>query len=407
MSKKRVLFFNGSVYLPGEGGYKRTMFLVDMMKRLGYHVTLLTTDFNHYQKKVRDIEKFRREYPDYDHIRFVHRPAYQKNISIKRLISERIWAFRGIRWFRQHMDEYDVVYTDMPNPNLILGIAKDCREHGIKMITDVRDLLPEALKVRIKNPLVYKILTFGMKIKADRAYSCADELVAVSREYLDRALCCNKKSKHPIVVYLGFTLSKFDHGAEVFSQDIPKDENEIWVTYAGTLGSSYDIDSILKAAGVIQETRKEKIVFKILGQGPEEARIHALCSGLDLHNVDFVGFVDYEKMAAYLKKSDMAVNALKKNAAQSIINKVADYFAAGIPIINAATKPEMTKMVEENKLGLNYVPEDADSLAKCVVRLIENRDEAKMYGENARKYAILKFNRETSYMQIVDLIDNI
>lgn len=407
MRKKRVLFFNGSVYLPGEGGYKRTMYLVDMMKTAGYQVTLLTTDFNHYQKKVRNIKEFRNNYPEYEHIQFVHRPAYKKNISIKRLISEKEWAYKAIAWFKKHIDEYDVVYTDMPNPNLIIGIAKDCEKHNIKMITDVRDLLPEAFRVKIKNETLYQILTFGMKIKANKAYSCADELIAVSQEYLDRALKFNTKSKDPVVVYLGFTLSKFDHGVSIYSDQIEKGEDEIWVTYAGTLGSSYDIDSILCAAKKIKEIRKERVIFKILGHGPEAERLQNFAKKTQLDNVEFVGFVSYEKMAAYLSKSDMAVNALKKTASQSIINKVADYFAAGIPIINAKTKPEMSNMVDVHQLGINYEPENVDSLVASIINIIENPEKALLYGENARSFALKKFNREVSYQEIVKRIDQI
>lgn len=35
---KKVLFINSAVYLPGEGGYKRSMYLLDMMIRLAIHV---------------------------------------------------------------------------------------------------------------------------------------------------------------------------------------------------------------------------------------------------------------------------------------------------------------------------------------------------------------------------------
>ena len=59
---KKVLFINSAIYLPGEGGYKRSLYLFDLMKSLKYDVTLLTSDFNHYSKEKRDIEKFYREY---------------------------------------------------------------------------------------------------------------------------------------------------------------------------------------------------------------------------------------------------------------------------------------------------------------------------------------------------------
>ena len=405
--KKRVLFFNGSIYLPGEGGYKRTMFLVDLMKKMGYRVTLLTTDFNHYAKERRDIEKFRKEYPDYAHIQFIHRPVYKKNISFMRFISDKVWARKAVLWFKKHYNEFDVVFTGMPNAPLILSLKKYCEKYNIKIITDVRDLFPEALHVVIKNELFYRILTLPMTIKADKAYACADELIAVSEEYLNRALKTNKKSKNPAVVYLGFTMEKFDRGVQMYSDTIKKDDDEIWVTYAGTLGNSYDIKSLIYAAKEISDNREENIRFKILGQGPEEHSLKELVQNLNLSNVDFVGFVDYEVMAAYLHKSDMAVNALKKNAAQSVINKVADYYAAGIPMINGSMKPEMRDMVEKNKLGINYEAENVESLTNAINTIIDNKELKQLYGANAREFALKKFNREVSYLEIIKRIDEI
>lgn len=76
---KRVLLINDAVYLPGEGGYKRTMYLFNMMLELGYDVTLLTGDFNHYAKKNRNVEKFRKDYPEYnDNLVILHKIPYKK-----------------------------------------------------------------------------------------------------------------------------------------------------------------------------------------------------------------------------------------------------------------------------------------------------------------------------------------
>ena len=126
--KPKVLFINGLVYLPGEGGYKRTLYLFNMMRRMGYQVTLLTSDFNHYAKKVRDVEKFRKEYPDFDDIEIIHMPPYKKNVSFGRWRSGEVWAKNVKVWLEGHYKGYDIVYAGMPDIPTILKISAILRD---------------------------------------------------------------------------------------------------------------------------------------------------------------------------------------------------------------------------------------------------------------------------------------
>lgn len=404
-TKRRVLLVNNSIYLPGEGGYKRTMYMFDMMRKMGYPVTLITGDFNHYKKKARDISKFRSEYPDYKDIEFLHMPVYKKNISIKRYYSEKYWSRQFKKWFKKNADRFDLVFFS--DIDYILPVNSICEEKKIKKIVDIRDLRPEAFHVVVKNDLLYKVLFFPMKCRADKAYRCADEFVAVSQEYLDRGLKDNPKVKNPVVVYLGSTLERFFDGVEKYSDDYRKPDNEVWITYAGTIGESYDLATIVRAAKIIENKNMEHVRFKILGQGPDEDKIKKLTNELNCKNIDFLGFLPYERMAALLSKSDITINAIKKTASQSIINKVADYFAAGIPMLNGCECKEQQEMVERYNVGLNYESENPDSLASQIIVLINNENQRLTMGKNARQLALEKFDRRTSYLEILRRIDEI
>ena len=403
--KPRVLLINSAIYLPGEGGHKRTLYLFEMMKNLGYEVTLLTSTFNHYAKKKRDVEEFRREYPSYSDIKFIDVPAYDKNISIKRIISEKVWTRRFVKWYKTHAKEYDIVYHNMPAMDTILQADPISRKHGVKTIVDVRDLRPEVFRTIIKNDYLYKVLTYPMKKKADKAYSCADLMFAVSEEYLQRGMSANTKAIDSKAIYIGSILEKFYNGIAKYSSTIEKKENEIWITYAGTLGSTYDLHTLIDVANELQEQGHHNLRFKIIGQGPLENDLKKYATLKNVKNVDFVGFVPYEVMAAYLSKSDMTINSLKARASQSIINKVADYFAAGIPILNGSLCKEMKLMVEDNQLGVNFEPENIPSLKEAILFLVNNPELCKQYGEHAHRIAENKFNRANSYLEIIKRID--
>ena len=108
-----------------------------------------------------------------------------------------------------------------------------------------------------------------VKKRADRCYAAADEIMAVSNEYLQRGLSVNTKAKNRTAVYIGATFDRFYNGIEKYASTIKKKEGEVWVMYAGTLGSTYDLYTLLDAVEVLQSKQMAHIKFKILGQGPE------------------------------------------------------------------------------------------------------------------------------------------
>jgi glycosyltransferase involved in cell wall biosynthesis len=377
-----------------------------MMRERGYRVTLLTSDFNHYAKTVRDVEKFRQEYPDFNDIEIVHMPSYEKNVSIARWRSGDVWARNVDNWLKAHYTSFDIVYAHMPDIPTILRIKNFCKEKNLKLVIDIRDLWPEVFRVLLKKEWLYKSVTYPIKKRADRCYAAADELIAVSEEYLQRGLSVNKKSKDPVAVYIGATFDRFYEGIEKYAPSIDKKGGEVWVTYAGTLGSTYDLYTLLDSAEEIRKKSKNRIVFKILGQGPESESLMKYAKTKQIDNVDFVGFVEYEKMAAYLSKSDMTINSVKRRASQSIINKVADYFAAGVPCLNGSLCKEMQQLISDYQVGINFEPENVNSLVDAILFIVNNPEKVKEFGENAKSLATKKFDRSITYLEILKRLDN-
>lgn len=405
---KKVLIINYCAYIPGEKAIKRTFYLFQMMKDLEYDVTFLTSDFNHYEKKTRDTDAFYKEYPEYvDSVKFVHMDSYDKNISFKRFRNNFKCERKLLDWFVKNGKEYDVVYISWPMYNLVNKIRKYCDKFGTKLIIDVNDLWPDSLKLVIKNKFLYNMLTFPMQKKTKRAFSYADGIVAVSEEYLKLASDVNTRATERIAIYIGAMLDKFDDGIRKYSETIEKKSDEFWITYIGTLGKSYDIDTVIKAVCDLRKEKGLNLRFKILGHGPTETELKDLTKFLSCDGIDFMGFQEYEKMAAYLSKTDLCVNCIKARASQSIINKGADYFASGKAILNCGPCVEMKNLITDFNTGLNYESENVESLKNAICELYNNQELRMEQGKNARILAEDKFDRHFTHNQIIEMIDRI
>lgn len=118
--------------------------------------------------------------------------------------------------------------------------------------------------------------------------------------------------------------------------------------------------------------------------------------------------VDNERsMAAYLSKSDVTINSFAKGVAQSIVNKVGDYLAAGKPMINTLENKECCTLINDNVVGINVPAEIPNELANAINKMFSSEEMRVSYGNNARLLAEMKFDRKTSYMEIIDLISSL
>ena len=149
---------------------------------------------------------------------------------------------------------------------------------------------------------------------------------------------------------------------------------------------------------------RTNIKLKILGGGPMKEELEELALSRNISSVEFVGYAPYDKMAAYLKASDILVNSFVRKAPQSIVTKIGDYLAAGKPMVNTCMSPEFRAKVEHDGFGINIEPEDASVLADAVERLYQDEAGRLEMGERAREIAEEQFDRPKSYRKIEALI---
>ncbi|MCB6203663.1 glycosyltransferase family 4 protein [Extibacter muris] len=401
---KRIAIVTMGVKLNNENGYTRFRFLAEFLTDKGYKVDLITSSFQHWAKKQRDIKKIKRErYPF--NIRFIDEPGYKKNIDLQRIRSHRI-AAKNLKEMLEKDGSYDLIYCEIPPNDVALAAAEYAQRHSIPFVADVNDLWPEAMRMVIDVPVISSILFSPLLRDAEKVYSLCSGVIGTSDEYRDRPFQRGKKNIPKDTVYVGNELGVFDAGVEENISDVEKESEEFWVTYAGTIGTSYDIRTMILASDYLKKNGYPQIYTKILGGGPLKEELEELASSLQ-GNVEFIGYAPYEKMAAYLKKSDILVNSFVKKAPQSIVTKIGDYLAAGKPMINTCSSPEFRKKVESDGFGINIEAEDPILLANTILELYKDVKKRRVMGEKARKIAEEQFDRPHSYNKIADLIEQL
>lgn len=385
------------------GNRNRFQYLAHRLHYDNEEVIFFTSNFSHLGKKHID-NNILSEYPFT--LKLINELGYKKNVSIKRAISHIKFSL-NLKKEIKNMEKPDVIYVAYPTMSASYIAGKYAKKNSIPFVIDIQDTWPESISAAIDtDKALIKIIMSPIKFFANKIYKMADFVFGVSETYAQRANVKGTKCKEFIPVYIGAELDKFDNCYSELNK-IYKSANEIWITYIGTLSHSYDIDTAIKAFAELKEYKHIKLL--ILGTGPDEEQLVQLAKDLNVYNdnVIFYGFINYEKMVAILKKSDIALNAINEKAKQTITNKLGDYLAAGLPILNSCQEKEVLELILNRNVGLNYIPKNVESLKKTIINMTSNKKEMSEISINSRELAENLFNREESYKIIINKIKDL
>lgn len=386
---------------PNEPGNNRFIYLGELLCNNGFEVEIITSTFSHLKKKQRKTEASLYNNLSYKYTMLAE-PGYPKNVCLKRFYSHYIFG-KNLKNYLNNIKKPAAIIAAVPSLDVGTVAGNYCSKNNIPFIVDIQDLWPEAFKLVLKIPIINTLAFLPMTLQANHFYGQADRIVAVSKTYLQRGLANNHKDKQGLCIYLGTDLNAFDESSKNIA--IEKQDNELWIVYAGTLGHSYNIEIIFDALNQLPNELAKKVTFHIFGDGPYLTRFQQYALKCKVSSV-FHGRIAYPNMVAYLCKSDIAVNPITKGAAQSIINKHADYAAAGLPVVSTQECPEYKKLLEDYSCGITCEVDSTSQVAGAIQELITNPSKRKQMGANSRLMAEKCFNRRTTYPQTVELLKN-
>jgi glycosyltransferase involved in cell wall biosynthesis len=182
-----------------------------------------------------------------------------------------------------------------------------------------------------------------------------------------------------------------------------RNENVLRIIYVGSLGSSYDIPVIVKAAAVLDEKYPNKTEFIIAGAGPQ-ANI-AKDYEKKLNNLKFLGRISDEELMRQYYLSDLGLLQHKNNLTQTVTYKLFSYLSAGLPILNSL-QSEMVDIIESNKVGMNNTNGDVDALVGNIESFLFDREKLNRYKRNSVDLTRRKGDSAKVYSELIDLMES-
>lgn len=378
-----------------------------VLSEQGYKVFLFISDYSHKEKKVVP-EKGQLEINSNFNIVVVPTTAYQRHISLKRIRYEQNFA-KAISQNSWKIPMPQIIILKEPAIFMFENLKHFIKTSGAKLVLDIIDLWPELFELKFPAKLRWlgKLIFRNFYKKREKIFKAASAMTAVAPDYLQVGLNVNPGVPGE-VVYWGCNTSSIQvqlnaaKPALLSGLKLPEKGSHIWGIYAGTLGESYDITTLLKAAKKMQRDFPD-LKFLIAGAGPSHEKVQEAASSGS--NIFYLGSIPTNQLYQLFSFCDFGFSTYADGSTVSMPIKCYDYLAAGLPLVNSL-KRNLGTFLDENMLGYQYEASNADHLVTVLTDLIS--DKAKLEAMKLRCKAIsIQFDDYIQYSKFVPLINGL
>ena len=338
--------------LPSEGYRKQRYWLMcEAFVRAGHEVVFWTSDFSHATKAKRDER--RKTGDEGVDVRFVPTLPYPKNVCFRRIESHRAYAREWLRLaldnrtfeHSEHSNNPSVIITSTPTLSAAAAALDLGRRFGAKVVVDVMDAWPETFERLAPRGLRWlaKPFLLGMRRTARRVYREADLVTGVCERYRE----LTKRSDY----YLAYHGIDFGLQPPVFSPPPHNTTKKIRLVYAGNLGKTYDLATVVKAVEANGDFELDVAGFGEFKCDCPRVRFHGLLSEPDLQ--------------ALLARCDIGIVPMRADSWVGVPYKFCDYSKSGLAIVSSLGG-ESSALLAKYGCGATYRAGDPSSLAAAI-----------------------------------------
>ena len=385
----------------------RSWNLSESLVNSGHEVIWWCSTFSHQKKKLLYKENKTIKINNNFYLNLINAGSYKKNLSLKRIFHHLIMAYKFRNWSKKSKKP-DIIVCSYPLIELAEEAVRFSKKNNIPLILDVRDQWPETFLLvapKFLRPIVY-IYTFYLKKRVKYIFNNAYRLSSMSlgclkwaESFLDYRKVNNK------VFYIGFKKREIytnklnDNFISKLKQKLIK--KKIFV-YAGTIGSFYDLETIISVASLCQHNNLKNFSFVIAGAGDNLNYLKN--KSKNLPNVIFTGWLNTHQIHQLLGFSHVGLLPYKDFGAGTFPNKPAEYFYYGLPVISTING-EIEDLINEYEIGINVPYKDTHQFYRAVNKIGNNPELLKKYSNNAKKMHKIKFDANKIYADFVKYIE--
>lgn len=336
-------------------------------------------------------------------------PEYNSAGVKTRLISWIRHYLFVLKWMKANKKQkYDLVFA-VSNPpiNPYIGLKLKKRFHAPFVYMNW-DLYPQVIKTTIHNPVVTAVCNMWSYWNS-RNYPKIDQILTIGDVMADSMNADLKEDVSVEVIPIGVDINKL--------KPIKKEHNPFCVEngltdkfvilYSGKMGLGHNIEIILEASKKL--SGKKDIVFVFIGFGQKYNDIEEFIARNHPENVKLFPLQREEVFPFSMACGDIGVVTQETSMAHLFMpSKTYSMMACGEAIVGICTEnDDLGIMIKANSIGEVISDSSADTMAKIILDLYENRSKTEEYKANARKTAVEKYSLSVVGSQYAKLFNRI
>jgi glycosyltransferase involved in cell wall biosynthesis len=397
----KIIYLHQYFTTPTMHGGTRSYELARRLVGMGHEVHLVTSDTEPRQ----DAKGWRQTNESGIHVHWLPVP-YSNSMTY----ADRMRAFSRFAINSAHRAMQlsgDVVFaTSTPLTIAFPGIFAS-RWNNKPMVFEVRDLWP-AIPIAV-GALKSRPAILAAQLLERAAYAGAAHIVALSPGMKAGVEAAGVAPEKITVIPNLCDPERFQvpasAGAE-FRRKYPWLGDRPMVLYAGTLGLVNGVDYLVRVAADMR-MRDPEVRFVIMGQGREEASLHALAQKLGVKdtNLFFLPSVPKAEIPAVLSATSIAtslftdVPGMQDNSA----NKFFDALAASRPLaLNYGGW--QAELLEREQFGLNLPPKDAVAGSALLASRLRNSQWLAEAGARAGRLGRERFSADSAAHRLAEVL---
>ncbi|MGH7146794.1 MAG: sugar transferase [Nitrospiraceae bacterium] len=306
----------------------------------------------------------------------------------------------------------------LSRPNVVIGTSPQLlnglvglwisRLKGSPFVFEVRDLWPESLLAsgigREDSALIR-----GLERLASFLYRRCDRIVVVTEALRDNLVKQKGLPEGKIdVVENGVEIEEFRPQEDTHALRRQFGLNgKLVVSYIGTMGYAHGLEVVLEAADKMRGALPD-VVFLLVGEGAEKARLQEMAARLRLDNIRFVDQQPRDRIPAFINMSDICLVLLRRAElfATVLPSKMLEFMACGRPVV-LGVDGQARKILDEAQAGIYVLPGDPAALTQALLDLHRDSSLRARLGENGRAFIVKHFAREEKALEYLHVLERL
>lgn len=166
------------------------------------------------------------------------------------------------------------------------------------------------------------------------------------------------------------------------------------------------MDMLLEVAKALEAN--EDIQFVLVGNGAYLEDVKRIIAERNVQNVTLLPFQPYEDISHVFSLGDVSLVISKPGVgANSVPSKTWSIMSASRPVLANFDENELKTIIEKNNCGNFTKAGDKQAFIDAILKLYNNRELCKEYGQNGRDFVMKNLTKEVGTKKYVDVIKSV